>query len=151
MPGIFAGIPDLVWIWLIFAVFMILIEMMTMGLFTIWAAGGALAAMVTAVFTDSLLAQGFVFAVVTLFLVLVTRPLAVRKLNSRTVKTNSDALIGKEAVAESDIDEFLRGEVKTEGKVWTAAPAENSAPIRKGDIVKIVDIEGVKLIVSKEV
>ncbi len=150
MAGVFSGITNAVWIWLIFAVFMILIEMMTMGLTTIWAAGGALAAMITAILTDSLIIQGFVFAVVTLFLVLVTRPVAVRKLNYRTVRTNADAIIGREAVAQSDINEFLRGEVRIEGKVWTAVPAEGSPLIRKGDIVRIIGIEGVKLIVVKE-
>ena len=125
--------------------------MMTMGLTTIWGAGGSLAATVTALVTDSLLWQLLVFAVVTLFLVLVTRPLAVRKLNSRTVKTNIDALIGKEAVAQSDVDTLNRGEVRIEGKVWVAVPAEGSAAIRKGDVVRVKKVEGVKLIVSKEV
>ena len=124
--------------------------MMTMGLTTIWGAGGAVAAALTALLTDSLIAQVFVFAVVTLFFVLVTRPIAVRKLNNRTVKTNVDALVGKNAVAESDVDGLNRGEVRIDGKVWTAVPAEGSAVIRKGDVVKVTGVEGVKLIVLKE-
>lgn len=151
MPSIFGGIPAAVWGWLIFAVVLMLIEMMTMGLTTIWGAGGALAATVTALVTDNFLWQGLVFAVVTLFLVIVTRPLAVKKLNDRTVKTNVDALIGKEAVAESDVDELNRGEVRLDGKVWVAIPSKGSAEIRKGDVVRVEKVEGVKLIVSKEV
>ena len=151
MPSVFGGIPAIVWGWLIFAVVMIVIEMMTMGLTTIWGAGGALAAAITALATDRLLWQILVFALVTLFLVIVTRPIAVRKLNNRTVKTNVDALIGKEAVAESDVDELNRGEVRIDGKIWVAVPEKGSAAIRKGDIVKVERVEGVKLIVSKEV
>lgn len=150
MPSVFAGIPAAVWGWLIFAVIMVLIEMMTMGLTTIWGAGGALAAALMALATDSILWQGLVFALVTLFLVIVTRPLAVRKLNNRTVKTNVDALIGKNAVAESDMDELNRGEVRLDGKVWVAVPEKGSAEIKKGDVVKVERVEGVKLIVSKE-
>lgn len=150
MPDILSGISAPVWGWLIFAVVMMLIEMMTMGLTTIWAAGGAIAAVITALLTDSLMVQGLVFAIVTLFFVIVTRPLAVRKLNSRTVKTNIDALIGKEAVVESDADSLSPGQVRAEGKVWTAVPAEGSDPVRKGDIVTIAGVEGVKLIVSKK-
>ena len=84
-------------------------------------------------------------------LVIVTRPVAVRKLNNRTVKTNADALIGRDAVAQSDVDELSRGEVRVDGKVWTAVPARDSASIRKGDIVTVTGIEGVKLIVKKPV
>ena len=151
MSSVFGGIPAAVWGWLIFAVVLMVIEMLTMGLTTIWGAGGALAAAVTSLLTDSLLWQVLVFAVVTLFLVIVTRPLAVRKFNNRTIRTNVDALIGKSAVAESDVDELNRGEVRLDGKVWVAVPAKGSAEIRKGDIVKVERVEGVKLIVSKEV
>ena len=150
MPSFWGAIPSPVWMWLIFAVILALIEMMTMGLTTIWGAGGALAAALTALITDSLIWQGFVFAVVTLFFVLVTRPLAVRKLNNRTVKTNVDALAGKNAVAETDVDGLEPGEVRIEGKVWTAVPADGSAEIKKGDVVKVKGVEGVKLIVYKE-
>ena len=139
-----------VWGWLIFAVAMIVIEMMTMGLTTIWAAGGAIAALLTALFTDNFLWQALVFAVVTLILVIVTRPLAVRRLNNRTVRTNVDALIGQDAVAQTDVEELSRGEVKVDGKVWMAVPARGSAPICKGDVVKVSAVEGVKLIVKKE-
>ena len=151
MPEFISNIPFMVWGWLIFAVVMILIEMMTMGLTTIWAAGGAVAALLTAIITDSFLWQCLIFVVVTLVLVIVTRPVAVRKLNNRTVKTNADALIGRNAVAQSDVDELSRGEVRVDGKVWTAVPARDSASIRKGDIVTVTGIEGVKLIVKKPV
>ena len=144
MPSVFAGIPAAVWGWLIFAVIMVLIEMMTMGLTTIWGAGGALTAALMALATDSILWQGLVFALVTLFLVIVTRPLAVRKLNNRTVKTNVEALIGKNAVAESDMDELNRGEVRLDGKVWVAVPEKGSAEIKKGDVVKAVVVRSRK-------
>ena len=151
MSAVFDSIPvTFVWGWIIFAVIMLVIEMLTMGLTTIWAAAGAFAAALTALITDSFLIQVMVFAVVTLFCVLVTRPIAARKLNNRTVKTNIDALIGKEALAQTDIGKLSRGEVRVDGKTWTAVPAESSAEILKGDVVRITSVEGVKLIVEKE-
>lgn len=139
-----------VWIWIIIVVIMCIIEASTMGLITIWFAGGALAAAVVSLFTGSIMIQLLVFVVVSLVLVYFTRPIAVKKLNNKTEKTNADAVIGTKGIVESDIKPELRGSVRADGKVWTAIASDADAEIKKGDTVIIERIEGVKLIVRKE-
>ena len=140
----------MVWLWIAFAVVMGIIEAFTMGLTTIWFAGGALVAAILSLVTDSLLAQLLVFAVVTLVLVIFTRPVAVKKLNTRTVKTNVDAVIGTTGTAESDVPMHGTGTVKADGKVWTAVLADGSAEIKAGELVEVTAVSGVKLLVKKK-
>lgn len=139
------------WLWIVVAVVMLIIEASTMGLTTIWFAGGALAAMIASFITDSFLIQLLVFAVISLVLVYFTRPLAVKKINMKAVKTNVDAVIGEKGIAQSDIKVNEKGTVRADNKIWTAVLAEGSPEISEGDIVIVEKIEGVKLIVKKEI
>lgn len=146
--GFLSGLSVFVWGWLIFAVIMMLIEAMTVSLVSIWFAAGGIAAAVTAFFTDRILVQLLIFVLVSLILVIFTRPLAARRLNDKVEKTNSEALIGKKAIVIKDITPIEYGEVKIEGKVWTAAVECGTRSFAEGDIVNIKAIEGVKLIVE---
>ncbi|MGN1350586.1 MAG: NfeD family protein [Anaerovoracaceae bacterium] len=138
------------WVWLIIAVVMGIIEAFTVGLATIWFAGGAVAAALVSLITDKVIVQILVFLVVSLVLLYFTRPVAVKKLNRTTVKTNVDAVIGSIAVAESDICKNAKGSVSADNKIWTAVLAEDSPEVSKGELVRIEGIEGVKLVVRKE-
>lgn len=140
-----------VWaLWLIAAVVFGIIEAMTMGLGTIWFAGGALAAAAVSFATDSLLIQLLIFILVSLVLLYFTRPVAAKKLNRDTVKTNIDAIIGAVGSAESDITKHANGTVKADNKIWTAVLAEDSPDVSAGDRITVLSVEGVKLIVRKE-
>jgi membrane protein implicated in regulation of membrane protease activity len=139
-----------VWLWLGVAVIMAVVEAFTMGLTSIWFAGGAVVAAVVSFVTDSFIIQLLVFVVASLVLLYFTRPIAAKKLNKETVKTNTDALTGMTGIAESDIKNHEKGTVKADNKMWTAILAEGAADVLKGEIVKIESIEGVKLVVRKE-
>lgn len=136
------------WMWLIIAVVFAVIEGITLGLTTIWFAGGAVAAALISLVTDNLLIQFLAFILVSIVLLVVTRPLAVRQLNRKTVKTNLDAVIGTIGIAQSPIRELEPGTVRADGKEWTAVLAENAGEIREGERVKIHALSGVKLVVS---
>ncbi len=142
--------PYDVWFWLALVVVFILVEAISFGLTTIWFGGGALAAAAASFFTNVFVLQVLVFAVVTLVLVIITRPLALRKVNKKIVDTNINAIVGMTAVAESDISENEKGDVKVDGKLWTAVMDKGSMPVRRGDTVKVKAVEGVKLIVAAE-
>ena len=90
-------------VWISAAVVFGIAEAITMGLTTIWFAGGAVAAAVSAMFTDSILIQVIVFIAVSSALLAATRPLVKKHINSRTEKTNIEALAGMAAVAVSDM------------------------------------------------
>ena len=135
-------------IWLIVAAILAVIEALTLGLTCIWFAGGAVGASVAAMLGASPLVQVIVFLAISVILIVVTRPIVKRRLNSRTEKTNVDAVIGQEGVVEEDIAPYRNGQVRAGGKVWTAA--STGGEIKRGAIVIIKDIRGVTLTVEEK-
>ena len=136
-------------VWIGFVIFMLLCEGFTTQLVSIWFAVGALCAAVSSLITSSVLVQVIVFIVVTCGTLLATKPLVDKyKKGHKEVKTNSDRLIGQTGVMLTDIDTLEAvGQVKVSGEVWTAK-LKNPTPVKKDDKVKILAIEGVKMIVE---
>ena len=134
--------------WLIASAVFLLIEILTLGLTSIWFAGGAVAAL----FGVPFLVQMLLFIVVTCLLFALTRPVAKRYLNNRVQKTNTDALIGQTALVKETINNMeSKGYVQLNGQDWTARSAEAGEIIPAGCEVVVKEIQGVKLIVEREV
>ncbi|WP_099469262.1 NfeD family protein [Konateibacter massiliensis] len=137
--------------WLILFVILIVIEILTMGLTTIWFAGGALAAFVTGVFGAPLVVQIIVFFLVSFVLLFLTRPIAMRYLNQNRTRTNVESLIGKTAIVTADISNIKsEGSVNVNGLEWSARSVDEDTIIPKDMLVVIREISGVKLIVEEK-
>lgn len=136
-------------IWIGFAVLMAVCEAFTSQLVSIWFVIGAGCAAVTTIFTQSIPIQSAVFLIVSLAALIVTRPLVNRLKKSKTrISTNAERLIGRIGDVISDItDAETIGQVKVSGEIWSAKSI--NTPIFKGEKVKVLSIEGVKLIVEK--
>ena len=134
--------------WLIAMVLFGVLEAVTVGLTSIWFALGALAGLITSAADAPVLVQIVVFLGVSLIALLLVRPLAQRYVNDRRVATNADRVIGREAVVKEEIDN-LRGQglAAVSGVMWTAR-SETDAPIPAGTLVRVLRIEGVKVIVA---
>ena len=134
--------------WLAVFVLLIVIELATMGLTTIWFAGGAVAGFIASMLGANVVIQAVVFFVVSIVLLIITRPFAVRYINSNKTKTNIDGLIGQEALVLEEINNIREtGCARLEGKEWTARSVDDT--VIPADTVVIVErIEGVKLIVK---
>ena len=134
--------------WLAVFVLLIVIELATMGLTTIWFAGGAVAGFIASMLGANVVIQAVVFFVVSIVLLIFTRPFAVRYINSNKTKTNIDGLIGQEALVLEEINNIREtGCARLEGKEWTARSVDDT--VIPADTVVIVErIEGVKLIVK---
>ena len=133
--------------WLIILAALILIEIVTLGLTTIWFAGGALVAFVVSLFFDNLLLEIILFVVVSFALLYFTRPLVVKYFNPKRVKTNYEGVIGKVALVTTSIDNINAvGQVTVDGQEWSARSLDNKM-LDKGTTVKIEGISGVKLLV----
>lgn len=138
-------------VWLIILVVLIVIEIITLGLSTIWFAGGALIAFIAAIAGAGFWLQIILFLVVSIVLLLFTRPVAVKYLNKNRVSTNVDSLIGKQAIVLEDIRNLQgTGKVLLNGIEWTARTAADGDEIDKDSIVNIVRVDGVKLIVERK-
>ncbi|NLP16229.1 MAG: NfeD family protein [Clostridiales bacterium] len=134
--------------WLILLAFLIFVEMITLGLTTIWFAGGALVAFIVSLFYDNLLVEIILFLVISLVLLFFTRPFVKKYFNSTRTKTNFETVIGKEALVTSTIDNInATGSVTINGLEWTARSV-NGEIIEKGTKVIVESISGVKLMVN---
>lgn len=133
--------------WFIAFVILLIIELVTVNLVTIWFAIGAVAAIITTIFTDSVLIQTIVFIIVSITSLLITKPLIKKVKEFDVTPTNSDRVIGKVGDVTKKIGKNKYGEVKIYGNTWTASSKEE---IDVGERVKVLSIEGVKLIVEKE-
>lgn len=134
--------------WLIALIILVVVEAATVGLVSLWFALGALAALITSLFVSNIWVQFGVFLAVSLAALLVIRPLARRYVSPRQVATNADRAVGEEGVVIQAIDNLKStGQVSVRGAVWTArTEAEEEVPV--GATVRVLRIEGVKLIVA---
>ena len=136
--------------WLILLIILVAIEIATMGLTTIWFAGGAFVAIIAAALNTPLYVQITLFLIVSVVLLLFTRPIAMKYFNKDRIKTNAESLIGKQAVVTEDIDNLLAvGLVSINGQEWTARNVVDGMKIPKGTVVIVRAISGVKLIVEE--
>lgn len=141
----FQTIMIIVWIGVI--ILTAVIEAHTMDLSSIWFSVGALFAMIVTLFTSNIIPQIIVFIVTSIALLLTVRPIVKKNAKKNEIKTNADSLVGKVAICRTAIKDAERGEVKIEGKIWTAISNEN---IEVGDKVIVLSIKGVKLVVRKQ-
>lgn len=137
-------------VWLGILVLLVVIELLTMGLTTIWFAGGALVATIASLFGAPLALQIILFLLVSAFLLYFTRPLAVKCFNKDRVRTNAESLVGRQAIVISEIDNLQGiGQVNVGGMEWTARTRVDGVKLPVGSVVTILAINGVKLIVEE--
>lgn len=135
-------------IWgIVFAV-MVIVELTTFQLISIWFAAGALVSFITAVCGAGTGVQLLVFTVVSILLLLLTRPLLKKLTVGKIQPTNMELDVGKTAVVIEEVNNALdTGRAKLNGVDWKAVSRDGSV-IPEGSIVKIDDIRGTKLYVS---
>lgn len=135
-------------VWLTLAILLGMIEGMTAELVSIWFAGGAVAAFLVALLGGGVVVQILVFVVVSAVLLACMRSVTQKKLMVETVATNADRILGRLAVVTEPIDNLkATGAVRIDGVEWTArCDAEHI--ISAGETVKILQIDGVKVVVE---
>ena len=138
-------------VWLGLVVILLLTEALTMGLTTIWFAGGALLAFVVALCGGPVPLQIGVFIVVSMLMLIFTRPAATKFMNQKIEKTNVDSMVGKTGVVTEAIHNLQGvGRVEVNGVDWTARTADEQQILEKDTVVKILKVDGVKLIVERK-
>lgn len=140
---------NLPWFWLSMVIIFTVIEVFTAGLTTIWFAIGSVPMIFLSYLPIPFLYQVLLMLVISIVLLIFTRPFAVKKLNANKEKTNVEALIGKSALVTKKITKFEKGEVKIDGKIWTAKSVSDE-DLEEGTECLLQNIEGVTAIVSKK-
>ena len=133
-------------IWLILIIAFTLIEVLTLGLTTIWFAIAALIMFFISFLPIPLVYQLIIFLAIAAALLIFTRPIAVKKFKTGRVKTNVDSLAGQHALVTKQIGEFDAGEIKVNGQTWSARSEDNTV-ISEGMKCEVVRVEGVHAIV----
>lgn len=125
------------------------LEGVTTQLVSIWFMLGAIGALIAALCHTAFLVQIIVFIAITVITLAATRPIVRKKLNVKFEKTNADRCIGQDAIVIEEINNLLpQGQVKVDGKVWTARSSVQDKTIPQNAVVRVEKIDGVKLIVS---
>ncbi len=135
------------WIlWLVVIVLLVFLEVSTINLVCVWFILSGLVSLILSFFIESFYVLFAVFVLLGLVLMVLTRPILVKKLVRKNVKTNSDRVLGMEGVVTEEINKLKIGEVKVDGKRWSAISDEK---IEVGTTIIVESIDGVKLVVRK--
>ncbi|MFL6023318.1 MAG: NfeD family protein [Marmoricola sp.] len=129
--------------WLIAALVLVVLELVSTDLILIMLAGGAFAGMVVAIAGGPFIAAMLTALGVSVALMWFVRPPVVHRLHAGpTLAVGAEALIGKRAHVLETVTHTSPGRVKIGGDVWTAQPYDEDDRIEEGAMVDVVSIKG---------
>lgn len=135
-------------IWIILIIAFAVGEIVTVGLTSIWFAGGALAALIVSAFGANEIVQIVVFLVVSLLLLFFTRPWALKYLKPHLTRTNYEEAWNQKVTITQTIDNVKgTGTAVLKGQEWTARAYEDDIIIEAGTMATVQEIRGVTLYV----
>lgn len=139
---------NMIVVWGVLAAVFLVVELITIGMVSIWFLIGALAALLSAVCGAPFWLQLLIFIAVSVICFLLVYPRLKHMIRKRGEPTNADMILGQNCRVTQRIDNISgTGSVTIGGKTWTARSADGS-PVDEGTLVCIQDIQGVKVIVS---
>lgn len=136
----------MIWIWLGIVIILTIIEISTVNLVTVWFIVSALVSLILSIFIDNFFIQFLVFVILGLILLFTTRETLIKIIGNKKEKTNLDRVVGMTAIVTEEINKNSSGEVKVDGKRWTAISDKR---IKVDSTVKVLEINGVKLKVEE--
>jgi len=136
----------MIYLWVAIVILLSVVEAMTADIVTIWFVVSGLATIGLSFFVDNFFIQLGLFTILGLILLITTRPTLKKYLKSRNEKTNFDRIIGMEGIVTEKITKNNVGEVKVDGKKWSAIADKT---INVGSTVIILEITGVKVKVKE--
>lgn len=137
-------------IWIALIIIFAVVEIITVGLTSIWFAGGAVVALLVDAAGLGPVWQFAAFVVVSVILLVFTRPWALKYMKPRLVKTNYEAAVDKNVCLTEAVDNIKgTGTAVLNGQEWTARAYEDGKTFEAGMIVKVKEIRGVTLYVTE--
>ena len=149
MDSIVSVLADnLPWVWVAVTIIFVVIESLTLSLTTIWFGISAFVMVFLAFTPLPFSAQLFIFAALSLVLLIFTRPVVKQKINQKKIATNYERIIGQIAVVTKKITALDKGSIKINGMEWTAAVKED-VTLEEGSKCVIEEIAGVTAYVKE--
>ena len=134
------------YLWLAVVLLLCFIEAITVDLVSVWFIASGLVSLLLSFFDIPFYVQFGVFVILGTILLVTTRKPLQKMLSKTKQKTNLDRVVEMEGIVTEKISKNHPGEVKVDGKRWTAI---SSKTIEEGKTVRIKKIDGVKLIVEE--
>ena len=135
-------------IWLVAFIILLGIELSTTQLVSIWFCGGAFISLILACFDVPWQVQTVVFVVISILLLIITKPIINKKFNSVDDSKNINTVVGTHIYLTKDVSKEKQGEGKIRDVVWTCKTNDEN-PLLAGEKVEIVDVSGNSLFVTK--
>ena len=132
--------------WLVIILILVIVEVVTINLTTIWYIVSGIIALISSIFTDSILIQFSIFVLIGTLLLVTTRKTLLIFFKNKNEETNLDRVVNMTGIVTEKIENSKYGEVKVDGKKWTAYSEKE---LEEGTLIKVLKIEGVKLKVKK--
>ena len=132
--------------WLIIIIVLGIIEITTTDLVTIWFIAGSLLALIFSIFTDNFIIEFTIFVLSSVIFLITTKQLLKKTKTKGNIKTNIDRIIGMKGIVTEEIKKDKIGEVKVDGKLWSAYADKT---IKVGSTIKVLSIDSVKLKVEE--
>ena len=138
------------WIWLgVFAI-SVIIEAATQGLTTVWCAASALIMILISQTEIPVGWQVLIFCIITIGLMLTTRPVLLRKMNEKKTRTNVNSMIGQDVIVTKAVSKFEKGEAKsTNGVIWSVS-SKSGDDIPCDAVCVVREVEGNTLFVERK-
>lgn len=138
------------WAWIAVIAVAIIVEVITDQLVSIWFVPGAIVATILDYFKVGLVWQVLVVLILATAGIVFAKTYLAKRIDSKIVKTNIEAIIGERCVVTEKIDNYVGcGQVKIKGQIWSARGVDEDSVFEEGDILHVVAIEGVKVICKK--
>mgnify|MGYP002626528697 CR=1 FL=1 len=141
----YSGSGFMFYFWLAVILILGFFEIITVGLVSIWFVISGIVALILSFFIDNFIIQFAVFVILGVVLMVTTRK-TLTKMFVKGEKTNLDRVVGMSGIVTEDINKNEIGEVKVDGKKWSAYSSEK---ILVGSTIKVLKIDGVKLLVER--
>ncbi len=138
------------WMWIAVIILAVIFEAVTDQLISIWFVPGAIVGTILDYFKVDIVWQVLVFLALSLVGILFLRRFLTKFVPDRSTKTNIDAIVGEKCVVTEKIDNFAGcGQAKVNGQIWSARGLQDDDVFEVGEVLRIVAIEGVKIICKK--
>jgi membrane protein implicated in regulation of membrane protease activity len=139
------------YLWLGVIVVTLVIELISVGLTSIWLTGGGLVALLIYALGGPWWLQLVAFFVVTFVLIWFTRPWALKYLEGRKTATNYEEIIGKEVRVLEPVDDRMEtGKAMYNGMEWTARAMVEGETFAVDEMARVAKVQGVKLMLVKK-
>ncbi len=136
-------------IWLGIMILFLIIEAVTVGLATIWFAAGAFAAILAGLLGVGVMGQIVLFFLVSLILLIFTRPIVIKYINPNKIRTNYENAVDKTVRITKRVDNRNgAGTADLNGQEWTVRMQDDGIVLEEGELARVVAVEGVKLILA---